>query len=320
MLETEVNRLRRMRANWEDGRAKAQQELLMLPKRRAKLLNDIGLIERAQAAAAGLGAFALTTHDGRKLEKREEIGQYLRSRSADAAELAQGTVRKPAGQVGPFKLTVVTSLHRPEPAVEVEFEGERLTDEARVTDTPRGTAASLEHSLSEGLERQARFLRQELARVEGALAQAERAAAPWPDEANLAEAERQLAALGDPTADKSGKPDLSAVVGAVLASRKAVRAALARVRSVVAAMTKAVPAEVEVVPAEASPEVAPAEAAPEVAPAEAAPEAAPAEVEVAPAKVRWTQLTFGELAALKPRKRSKPVAVPEGQLSIFELL
>jgi len=327
MLETEVNRLRRMRANWEDGRAKAQQELLTLPKRRAKILDDIGLIERAQAAAAGLAAFALTTHDGRKLEKREEIGQYLRSRSADAAELAQGTVRKPAGEVGPFRLTVVTSLHRPEPAVEVEFQGERLTDEARVTDTPKGTAASLEHSLGEGLERQARFLRQELARVEGALTQAERAAAPWPEEAKLAEAERQLAALGDPTADKSGKPDLSAVVGAVLASRQAVRAALARVRSVVAALAKAAlevapaeaevaPAEVEVAPAEAAPEVAPAEAVP----AEAAPEAAPAEAEVAPTKVRWTQLTFGELAALKPRKRSKPVAVPEGQLSIFELL
>jgi len=325
MLETEANRLRRMRANWEDGRAKAQQELLTLPRRRAKILDDISLIERAQAAAAGLAAFALTTHDGRRLEKREEIGQYLRSRSADAAELAQGTVRKPAGQVGPFRLTVVTSLHRPEPAVEVEFEGERLTDEARVTDTPKGTAASLEHSLSEGLERQARFLRQELARVEGALAQAERAAAPWPEEAKLAEAERQLAALGDPTADKSGKPDLSAVVGAVLASRQAVRAALARVRSVVAALTKAAPevAPAEAVSAEAAPvEAVPAEteAAPEVAPAEAAPEVAPAEVEVAPAKVRWTQLTFGELAALKPRKRSKPVAVPEGQLSIFELL
>jgi N12 class adenine-specific DNA methylase len=341
MLETEVNRLRRMRANWEDGRAKAQQELLTLPKRRAKLIDGIGLIERAQAASAGLAAFALTTHDGRRLEKREEIGQYLRSRSADAAELAQGTVRKPAGQVGPFRLTVVTSLHRPEPAIEVEFEGERLTDEARVTDTPKGTAASLEHSLSEGLERQARFLRQELARVEGALAQAERAAAPWPEEAKLAEAERQLAALGDPTADKSGKPDLSAVVGAVLASRQAVRAALARVRSVVATLTKAAPevapaeaeaapAEVEVASAEAAPveaeaapaEVAPAEAAPaEVAPAEVIPaEAAPAEVEVAPTKVRWTQLTFGDLAALKPRKRGKPVAVPEGQLSIFELL
>jgi len=224
------------------------------------------------------------------------------------------------------------SLHRPEPAVEVEFEGERLTDEARVTDTPKGTAASLEHSLSDGLERQARFLRQELARVEGALAQAERAAAPWPDEEKLAEAERQLAALGDPTADKSGKPDLSAVVGAVLASRQAVRAALARVRSVVTALTKAAPevapaealpadaapAEVEVASAEAAPEVAPAEAAP--AEAEATPEAAPAEVEVAPTKVKWTQLTFGELAALKPRKRGKPVAVPEGQLSIFELL
>jgi N12 class adenine-specific DNA methylase len=325
MLETEANRLRRMRANWEDGRAKAQQELLTLPKRRAKLLDDIGLIERAQAAAAGLAAFALTTHDGRKLEKREEIGQYLRSRSADAAELAQGTVRKPAGQVGPFRLTVVTSLHRPEPAVEVEFEGERLTDEARVTDTAKGTAASLEYSLSEGLERQARFLRQELARVEGALAQAERAAAPWPDEEKLVEVERQLAALGDPTADKSGKPDLSAVVGAVLASRQAVRAALARVRSVVAALTKAAP-EVAPAEAEAAPEVAPAEVVPveaapaEAVPAEAAPEVAPAEVEVAPTKVRWTQLTFGELAALKPRKRSKPVAVPEGQLSIFELL
>jgi len=321
MLETEVNRLRRMRANWEDGRAKAQQELLTLPKRRAKLIDDISLIERAQAVSAGLAAFALTTHDGRKLEKREEIGQYLRSRSADAAELAQGTVRKPAGQIGPFRLTVVTSLHRPEPAVEVEFEGERLTDEARVTDTPRGTAASLEHSLSEGLERQARFLRQELARVEGALAQAERAAAPWPDEEKLVEVERQLAALGDPTADKSGKPDLSAVVGAVLASRQAVRAALARVRSVVATLTKAAP---EVAPAEAIPaeaEVVPAEVAPaEAIPAEAAPEVAPAEAEVAPTKVRWTQLTFGELAALKPRKRSKPVAVPEGQLSIFELL
>jgi len=328
MLETEVNRLRRMRANWEDGRAKAQQELLTLPRRRAKLLDDIGLIERAKAAAAGLAAFALTTHDGRRLEKREEIGQYLRSRSADAAELAQGTVRKPAGEVGPFRLTVVTSLHRPEPAVEVEFQGERLTDEARVTDTPKGTASSLEHSLGEGLERQARFLRQELARVEGALTQAERAAAPWPDEEKLVEVERQLAALGDPTADKSGKPDLSAVVGAVLGSRQAVRAALARVRSVVATLMKAapevapaeaIPAEAEVVPAEAIP----AEAAPEVAPAEAVPaEAALAEAapEVAPTKVKWTQLTFGDLAALKPRKRGRPVAVPEGQLSIFELL
>jgi len=97
----------------------------------------------------------------------------------------------------------------------------------------------------------------------------------------------------------------------------------------VATLTKAAPevAPAEAASAEAAPEVAPAEAtpaeaAPEVAPAEAeaAPEVAPAEAEVAPTKVRWTQLTFGELAALKPRKRSKPVAVPEGQLSIFELL
>jgi len=324
LLEAEVAKLRRVRASWEEARAKAQEALVRLPARLAALEDERTFLERALAEARavleGEGGCVLETPEGRQLADPKAIGAHLRGRAATAEELTQGNVIKPAGKLGPFALAVHTNLYRPEPFIVAELDGRRVTDEARVTETERGTFGSLVHALTDGLERQVARVARDLERLRGELAQAQAQAGPWPDEARLAEAERELAELGSPDESRAKARSLAAVVDTVLSSRRAVRAALARVRQVVAAVSGA--------PVEAAQDAQPvAEVTQPVAEAvQPVVEAAQPVAEVAqPAAAGVPRLTFGDLALLKreappTRRGRKAPRTSSEQLSLLELL